>query len=76
MGKPHDQSNRRLAQAEDACRHSAALCYMQVILKTSLGDIDIELWPKEAPKVRWQRELGWMMSAVLIYGLLVPINEH
>ncbi len=24
---------------------------MQVILKTSLGDIDIELWPKEAPKV-------------------------
>jgi hypothetical protein len=25
---------------------------VQVSLKTSLGDIDIELWPKEAPKVR------------------------
>ena len=24
----------------------------QVILKTSLGDLDIELWPKEAPKAR------------------------
>ena len=26
---------------------------VQLILKTSLGDIDIELWPKEAPKVRF-----------------------
>ena len=25
--------------------------HMQVIMKTSLGGIDIELWPKEAPKV-------------------------
>jgi len=23
----------------------------KVILKTTLGDIEIELWPKEAPKV-------------------------
>lgn len=23
----------------------------KVILKTSLGDLEIELWPKEAPKV-------------------------
>ena len=25
---------------------------VQVILKTTLGDIDVELWPKEAPKAR------------------------
>ena len=29
---------------------------MQVIIKTSLGGIDIELWPKEAPKVRGRCE--------------------
>lgn len=25
--------------------------FLQVSLKTTLGDIDVELWPKEAPKV-------------------------
>ena len=65
-----------LAQADDACRQSAAICYMQVVLKTSLGDIDIELWPKEAPKVRWQPELVWRMSAVLNHGLMAPISHH
>ena len=24
----------------------------KVVLKTTLGDVDLELWPKEAPKVR------------------------
>ena len=24
-------------------------CWPQVILTTSMGDIDVELWPKEAP---------------------------
>ena len=24
----------------------------QVVLHTSFGDLDVELWPKEAPKVR------------------------
>lgn len=27
---------------------------LQVTLKTTIGDLDIELWPKEAPKVRVQ----------------------
>ena len=30
-------------------------CSLQVTVKTSLGDLDVELWPKEAPKVRTQR---------------------
>lgn len=34
------------------CLAGGMLC-VQVSLKTSLGDIDIELWPKEAPKVRF-----------------------
>jgi hypothetical protein len=31
-------------------------CLPQVVLHTNLGDLDIELWPKEAPKVQaeWQ----------------------
>ena len=28
-------------------------------MKTSLGDIDIELWPKEAPKVRFNNGGVW-----------------
>lgn len=30
--------------------HTTDLAGSQVILKTTLGDIDVELWPKEAPK--------------------------
>ena len=30
----------------------------QVVLHTSFGDLDIELWPKEAPKVRDDPELS------------------
>ena len=26
------------------------MCFLQVLLKTTAGDIDIELWSKEAPK--------------------------
>lgn len=26
------------------------ICFLQVLLKTTAGDIDIELWSKEAPK--------------------------
>ena len=36
---------------------SKAATLVQVILKTLLGDIDIELWPKEAPKVRFIKKL-------------------
>lgn len=45
-----------LRGAPEACRHTrppppppSALA-PQVVLRTSLGDIDLELWPKEAPK--------------------------
>lgn len=35
------------------CASSTKLCCFlapQVVLRTTLGDLDIELWPKEAPK--------------------------
>ena len=40
----------------------------QVVLHTSFGDLDIELWPKEAPKVRNDLEL---LSSNPILGLVV-----
>lgn len=47
---------------------------MQVILKTSLGDIDIELWPKEAPKVRFIEKLCCYLQVPNAFGiLLVPL---
>jgi len=44
----------------------------QVLLKTSLGDLDIELWPKEAPMVRWIARLCciWQNGTVLHLALL------
>lgn len=42
---------------------------MQVIIKTSLGGIDIELWPKEAPKVRGQCE-HFCLEICFIIGTL------
>ena len=31
-----------------------------MILKTSLGDLEIELWPKEAPKVGSHEQTAWL----------------
>jgi hypothetical protein len=38
-------------------RNRTAACNAQVTLHTTLGHLDIELWPKEAPKVR-----GWVRA--------------
>lgn len=41
---------RRRPRRRPADRPPAAASRPQVVLRTSLGDIDLELWPKEAPK--------------------------
>ena len=44
-----------------AVAHTASAvraCWVQVLLKTNLGDLEIELWPKEAPKVRCDAHLA------------------
>jgi hypothetical protein len=47
QGKARSASRRR-----PRARSSLTRSFRQVVLVTTLGDIEIELWPKEAPKAR------------------------
>ena len=55
------------------CNKAATL--VQVILKTSLGDIDIELWPKEAPKVRIYQALTLHVSYIYWRKVLSAVKQ-
>ncbi len=65
---------RRVPAAADhhacaACRGSPCVP-SQVLVHTTLGDLDIELWPKEAPKVQQQRQTASMQAQLAPAGRL------